>query len=281
MLASKDQGSPQSGSFTVMPSRSSPRSKWLLREPSPSAEARLFCFPYAGAGATMYDRWPRVIGDAEVCPLQPPARQNRIREPHYLTYETLAEELIGQIGEHLDRPFAIFGHCSGALPGVEVTRALQRTGALLPARLFVSAQVAPQDGPFGRMLALDRAELREELASIVTAQGGTPSEVLLDLGVGLLEADLEANRRYVVAEPPSLDCPVTAIGWRWDDVVPASRMDGWSSVSSTVRHVVLDGSHFDFLDGPESLIEELAADLRFGGPGQPTITDLGPREDQP
>ena len=105
--------------------------------------------------------------------VQPPGRQNRIREPHYETYEQLATALIEFLSPYLDRPFAFFGHCSGALPGVEVTRQLAAAGLPLPRRLFVSAQVAPHDGPYGRLLELDREGLRDELAHIiVTARCG-------------------------------------------------------------------------------------------------------------
>lgn len=136
------------------------KTRWLLRQPDPEAGTRLFCFPYSGCGATMYERWPRRLGDVEICLVQPPGRQNRIREPHYQTYEQFAAELIESLSPHLDRPFAFFGHCSGALPGAEITRQLAAAGLPLPRRLFVSAQVAPHDGPYGRLLGLERDELR-------------------------------------------------------------------------------------------------------------------------
>src|SRR5258708_8406714 len=130
--------------------------RWLLRQPDPDVGVRLFCFPYSGSGATMYERWPRRLGDAEVCLVQPPGRQNRIREPHYETYQRLAAELIEFLSPYLDRPFAFFGHCSGALPGVEVTRHLAAAGLPLPRRLFPSAPVAPPHRPHGRLPHLAR-----------------------------------------------------------------------------------------------------------------------------
>jgi hypothetical protein len=55
-------------------------SRWFLREPSAESGARLFCLPYSGCGASMYRRWPRFLGDIEVCPVQFPGRENRFRE---------------------------------------------------------------------------------------------------------------------------------------------------------------------------------------------------------
>jgi surfactin synthase thioesterase subunit len=244
-----------------MVSSSVKRPRWLLRQPDPEAAVRLFCFPYSGSGATMYERWPRRFGDVEVCPVQPPGRQNRIREPHYETYEQLAAGLIEFLSPHLDRPFAFFGHCSGALPGVEVTRQLAAAGLPLPRRLFVSAQVAPHDGPYGRLLELEREELRDELAHIIVSMGGQPSDALLDLGLNLLVKDVEANKRYIVPGPLDLPCGITAIGWSDDREIPMQLMGGWRASSANCRYVLLDGGHFEFLGAPPALLAEIARDL--------------------
>ncbi|TDB87230.1 thioesterase [Actinomadura sp. KC216] len=238
--------------------------KWLLRSPDPDAGVRLFCFPYSGSGATMYERWPRRLGDIEICLVQPPGRQNRIREPHYETYEHLAEELIEFLVPYLDRPFAFFGHCSGALPGVEVTRQLAAARLPLPRRLFVSAQVAPHDGPYGGLLEKDRDGLRETLAELITNMGGTPDDTLLDFGLDLLIQDVEANKKYVVPEVLDIPCGITAIGWSDDREIPLSLMGGWNAVTADCRQVMLDGGHFAFLAAPQALLDLIAGDLSAG-----------------
>lgn len=240
------------------------KTRWLLRRPDPAAGVRLFCFPYSGSGATMYDRWPRRLGDVEICLVQPPGRQNRIREPHYGTYERLAADLIEHLSPYLDRPFGFFGHCSGALPGVEVTRQLAAAGLRLPRRLFVSSQVAPHDGPYGRLLELSREQLRGELADIIVNMGGQPTDTLLDLGLDLLVKDVEANRRYTVPQPLDLPCGVTVIGWRDDQQIPVQLMGGWRESSADCRYVLLDGGHFAFLAAPAALLAALTRDLAAG-----------------
>src|SRR5262245_61029676 len=106
--------------------------RWLLRRPSADAAARVFCFPHSGVGASMYHRWPRRIGSIEVCLIQRPARENRIREPHYETYEALASALADYLPPYLDKPFGFFGHCGGALPGVELAHQLHAAGLPAP-----------------------------------------------------------------------------------------------------------------------------------------------------
>lgn len=235
--------------------------RWLLRKPSGDAPARIFCFPYAGCGASMYRSWPNRIGPAEVCLLQPPGRETRLREPHYGTYEALAEDLAEFLRPYLDRPFAFFGHCSGALPGFETARQLARRGLPGPARLFVSSEVAPHDGPYGRFLSMTDDELAPELEALVAAMGGQLHPALLKLSLGVLRADVEANKRYRYAEPVRIPAAITAIGWRDDDVVGAELMDGWRRYTNDLRFVLLDGAHYSFLHAPEALLAEIAADM--------------------
>ncbi|MFD0382099.1 thioesterase II family protein [Streptomyces stramineus] len=63
-----------------------------------------------------------------------PGRENRLREPHYGTYEELAEQLVEALLPHFDRPFAFFGHCGGALPGFATALLLARSGLPTPGR---------------------------------------------------------------------------------------------------------------------------------------------------
>lgn len=234
--------------------------RWLLRRPDPDARARLFLFPYSGCGASMYQAWPRAIDGIDVCLIQPPARQNRIADAHYGTYEDMAAALVEYLQPHLDRPFAFFGHCGGALPGFEVTRQLAAAGLPLPARVFVSGQVAPQDGPYSRMFDLDRDGLRAELAHIITNLGGEPTGPLLEMGVDVLAKDLAANQRY---EPGPVTVPVgvTAIGWTDDTEIPMKLMGGWQDTTADCRFVELAGGHFAMLSAPEALLAEFRRDL--------------------
>src|SRR5260370_12370806 len=139
------------------------RTRMLLRSPKDDVPARLFCFPYSGIGASMYSKWPARIGDTEVCPVQLPGRENRIREPHYQTYELLAEQVAEELSPYFDRPFGFFGHCGGALPVFAATLHLARQQSPTPACLFVSSQVAPPDGPSRRFLRMTTRALPAKL----------------------------------------------------------------------------------------------------------------------
>jgi surfactin synthase thioesterase subunit len=209
----------------------------------------------------MYHRWPRRIGPVEVCLIQPPARENRIRDPHYGTYEALASALVEYLPPYLDRTFGFFGHCGGALPAVELTHQLHAAGLPTPHRVFVSSQVAPHDGPYGRFLELDADALAAELRQLTISLGGTPTPALIEMGLDLLSLDLEANRRYRPASRRRLPCGITVIGWTEDREIPMHMMRGWRDLSASCRFALLDGKHYDFLAAPAALLAEIERDF--------------------
>jgi surfactin synthase thioesterase subunit len=236
-------------------------SKWFLKEPVEDAEFRLFCFPYSGCGASMYRAWPERLGPVEFVRLQLPWRENRMREEHFGTYEQLASDLVPAIADYLDRPYGVFGHCGGALPAFETVLRAEAEGLRAPARCFMSSQVAPQDGPYGRYLGLTEEGLRGELTKLLSALGAdNPSPDLLDLFLEVLQADLEANKRYYKAEPTKISCPITLIGWDNDDEVPPDVMTGWEAWAPVEKHL-LQGTHYTFLEAPPALQELLRRDL--------------------
>jgi surfactin synthase thioesterase subunit len=230
--------------------------KWLLRRPKDDAAARLFCFPYSGLGASMYSRWPESTGAVEVCAVQLPGRENRIREPHYGEYADLAEQAATALRPYLDRPFGFFGHCGGALAAFATAVRLHDEGGPVPDCLFMSSQVAPHEGPYGRFLSMSDDELRGELAELTRALGGRPDADVIDLGLGVLRADITANQHYRLDAPVVLPGALHAIGWTDDTEIRPDQMGGWRGYAAPDRFTaeVLPGGHHTFLDAPDELL---------------------------
>ncbi|RFC72186.1 thioesterase [Streptomyces sp. AcE210] len=234
---------------------------WLLRKPSQDAAARVFCFPYSGVGASMFNAWPARFGaddGVEVCAVQLPGRENRMREPHYGTYEELAGHLVEALTPYLDRPFAFFGHCAGSLPAFETARLLAARELPLPERVFVSAQVAPHDCPHDRFLDMTDDELKAELEFLAVSRGGTAHPALIELGLAVLREDLGANRVYAMERPVRVPFDITVLHWSDDPEVTHDELKGWDAYADGVAFPVLDGGHYDFLKAPDALMERLA-----------------------
>jgi medium-chain acyl-[acyl-carrier-protein] hydrolase len=108
-------------------------------------KVRLFCFPFAGAGASVYRNWHHTLPKSiEVCPVQLPGREERLLEVPFTCLELLVVELSKVIEPYLDRPFAFFGHSMGASISFELARHLRRMNQPLPVHLFISGRRAPQ-----------------------------------------------------------------------------------------------------------------------------------------
>ncbi|MBJ7903855.1 thioesterase II family protein [Streptomyces sp. DSM 110735] len=240
--------------------RPSGRNPWLPHRPSADAVARVFLIPYSGCGASMYRQWPRHRDGVDFVPVELPGHETRFAEPNFTTYQELAQAMIPGLEDHLDVPFAFFGHCGSALAAYEVSAELARTGKPAASQLYVSSEVAPQDGPAGRFLSMDDTELTAELEGLMRRLGGNPSPDILSFYLEILRADVDTNKRYIVPDPFRLPGPITAIGWTEDDEIPYADMTGWKKCGETTA-VLLEGHHHKFMEAPDSLLDLMAANL--------------------
>src|SRR5438552_2333015 len=150
---------------------------WVLRpRPDPRARLRLFCFPYAGGGASQFRTWAEGLPpEVELCPVQLPGREGRLRETPFTRIAPLVAALVTALRGYLDTPYAFFGHSLGALVGFELARALRRTGGPGPRGLLVSAYRAPDlPDPDPPLHLLSSPAFWDELRRL----NGTPPEVL-------------------------------------------------------------------------------------------------------
>jgi hypothetical protein len=79
-------------------------------QPKPQARLRLFCFPYAGGGIVVYRTWPNHLPpDVEVCAIQLPGRDSRLRESPFVHLPGLINALAEGLTPKLTQPYAFFG----------------------------------------------------------------------------------------------------------------------------------------------------------------------------
>jgi medium-chain acyl-[acyl-carrier-protein] hydrolase len=240
---------------------------WILRpRPRPAAQVRLFCFPYAGVGASAYRAWQAALPpEIEACGVQPPGRENRFREPLVPAISGLAAAAADGLQPHLDKPFAFFGHSLGALVSFEVARLLRRRGVRSPLHLFVSACRAPQlpdpHPPLHGLPAVDFVrEVRDRYDAIPAAVAD--NEEMLQLVMPVVRADFEAFETYLYSADTPLDCPISCFGGTQDRFANPEELKGWQRQTNREFRLRLHpGGHF-FLQSAESeVLEELAAEL--------------------
>jgi medium-chain acyl-[acyl-carrier-protein] hydrolase len=229
-------------------------SRWIeCSRPRPGARARIFTLPYSGGGASLFRTWGADLPpELEVCAIQLPGREVRIREPPFRTAEALVEALRPELTPRLDLPFVIFGHSMGAVVAYALARALVRAGGPRPHKLLVSARPAPHLAPrHSPIHPLPDHELIDVLSRRYQA---IPAAVLhepelLALLLPMLRADLTLAETFH-ADPAPLPLPIHAFGGRHDHTVSVAELDAWRAhTAHTFTLETLDGGHF-FLNEP-------------------------------
>lgn len=248
----------------------------------PAARLRLFCLPYAGAGASLFHAWSRVLPHGiQVCPIQLPGRENRLREPAPTELASLVRDLAAAIAPALDLPFAIFGHSMGAAIAFELARHLRHRGAARPDHLLLAAFRAPHLPPsLPPLAALPRPVF---LDAVQGRYGRFADEILnepalLDLVIPILRADLAMIETYQCAGELPLDCPITVFGGANDRSVTMAELEEWRCHTVAAFEVVtVPGGHLFLKDARDELLGEIVRRLPGGSPSPVDSEEHVPR----
>lgn len=223
---------------------------WLVRfQPRQGARLRLFCFPFAGAGASVYSAWRDLHSDIELIAAQLPGRENRFQEAPLRTIRAMVDGLAEAIRPYAHEPYAFFGHSMGAIIAFELAGRFRADGLRGPSHLFASARPAPHC-PY-RLRPIHNVPDDEFLEQIRRRWGnGIPPAILqdpefLELFVPVLKADVAAIETYTHSRDGHLDCPITAFGGDEDQSVSRDDLCAWRLYTSgPFRQVMLPGGHF-------------------------------------
>jgi surfactin synthase thioesterase subunit len=252
----------QSGATLMQPDRS------VWTEPAcpdgARPKLRLYCFPYAGAGAAVFRPWWNEISRGiEVCGIQLPGRGVRFLEPRYTRVKPLVRALADDLWPLPDLPFALFGHSLGALLAFEFARELRRRGHE-PMQLIVSGLPAPQmSAASPRVSNLPEAEFLAALKAL----NGIPEQLLgepefLRIMLPVLRDDFEMLETYTYEPEPPLACRISAYAGRNDPRSPVEDLIFWRpQTSGGFSCRIFPGGHFFIDTGRRALLSAVSVDL--------------------
>ncbi|HEY2647254.1 MAG TPA: alpha/beta fold hydrolase [Candidatus Acidoferrales bacterium] len=234
----------------------------------PDAGQRLFCFPHAGVGPSVFRGWAdQLAADAEVCLIQFPGREGRIRETPFMSIAELLPGLIEDMAALLDRPYAFYGHSLGATVAFECALNLRRNQLPQPVHIFVGASPAPRlpwDHSPMRSLSEDRF-----LSEMEKRYGALPPEVISDaemraLVLPVLRADITMIEKYIYSLETPLDCDITAFGGLKDHMVKRSELEAWrEQTSGRFRLQMFDGNHLFLKSHKDQLLISVAGEMNL------------------
>jgi surfactin synthase thioesterase subunit len=237
-----------------------------LSRPAPAPEAawKLYCFPWSGAGAGVYRPWGDLAGDdIDVSAVTYPGRERRFGEEALASVEAIADNVLPELLDDIDRPYALFGHSLGAFVAHACARRLTAQGRR-PAWAFVAGSPPPgiQRGPMNHNLAD-----QEFLEAVGSALDG-PDEMLSDpdfaaMILPTLRADVRAAEVYGLTAKGGLDCPVTTFAGTRDPSATPDDMRLWRSLATgDFASNTISGDHM-FVTGPgqAAIVSVIAATL--------------------
>jgi len=227
---------------------------------------RLFVFPNAGGGPSMFRRWRGALGrDIDVCPVLLPGRENRLRETAIDRIDDLVAALEQGLAPAMDRPFAFLGHSMGTALAFELAHRLRARGASQPRVLALAGRRAPhRTSHHDPVHDQPDAVLIEKLREL----GGTPEEIfdseeLMTLLLPMIRADFTLVETYRPdLARPLLDIPMLVYGGEEDEDAPREELVAWQELTEeTLRVTVMPGGHFFLHDDPSAFLGGLFNDL--------------------
>ena len=260
---------------------------WLIfHHPNPGATIRLFCFPFAGGGAATFRPWTQYLDPRiELVAIEPPGRQTRLDESPIRKVATFVQRLVPALLPFLDKPFAVYGHCLGALTLFETVRTVIREHRLAPMHVFVSGARPPDE--------LHRHQDFETklLEKLLTAPGYSvfepvyrqPDEVLAEailqfnvlatesllsdpelrrLILPVIRAEFEMSSKYRYAAEAPWDVPITCLTGIRDAYVSPENARSWSRFTTQrFQLFMVDTEHFLVVDDDQFVIRVLNREL--------------------
>ncbi|MBV8993578.1 MAG: thioesterase [Pseudonocardiales bacterium] len=243
---------------TLLPSTRGRRGPW--------AGPRLFCLPYAGGSARIFDDWDRDLPDSiEVCALELPGRGLRYNEEPLAKLDLILQDLLNTVLPYADESLAILGYSYGAFLGFELALRLEQDHGVAVRHLFAAAaRAAVWEPKFPPGFELSDEEFRARLR----AMNGTPSAVLgheelMDLMIPSLRADFSVADHYSYQPGPLLNCPITAFGGAEDGIVSWESVEAWRACTNgRFAAYRMPGDHFFLRSARTSFLRAVASELR-------------------
>jgi surfactin synthase thioesterase subunit len=213
------------------------------------AQARLFCFPFAGGSAAVFAGWEKKLGpEIEVWAAQPRGRGMRFSEPLHQSVAEMVQDYLQVLHAYLDLPFAFYGHSFGALLALELTQQLWVDGLPLPGHLFIGASAPPVAGLIHPRIS----HLSDEgfVTAVQERYAGIPESVLkeselMEIFLPALKADFSAYETFDRNCVTQVRCPITALAGSDDAVIAPDVMQEWrrhTEISFDLR--IIPGDHF-------------------------------------
>jgi medium-chain acyl-[acyl-carrier-protein] hydrolase len=234
----------------VTPSRTpAVESPWFAPlSPGRQHSWRVLALPQAGAGCAAFVECASAVGtDIAIWGLNLPGRQARFREPSITDLHQLVAATTSAIRPLADRPYVLFGYCSGALLAYLVATAARSAGVPAPKALVVASYPAPQHANPPRNL---HTLPPDTFWPQVLSYGGFDAGLVAqsehrEIFEPALRADYQALSTFRYRPEPPLATPIVALAGSRDPFLDKRGLAAWAErTTAGFRCQLLDAEHW-------------------------------------
>lgn len=206
-----------------------------IKETSPFDNNRLFCFPYAGGGASIFRNWQDMFDEVEVYPVQYPGRENRIMEKSISNMKVLVDEIYNELKNIIEEcPFVMFGHSLGTKVVYELALKIYDEKKIWPKGIVVSGGKAPNLIEKNPICNLEDEKFIKEL---VKRYSSIPDEIaqnieLMNVFLPTLRADFFMDEKYINKKTNKIGCPVMGLIGTDDTEMTLDDLKKWGDLTN-------------------------------------------------
>ena len=222
--------------------------------------------PFAGGSVYSYNGILKYLPDhIRAKSLELPGRGRRSNEALLTNLHDMVDDLLPEILDESDHPFAIYGHSMGTLLGYLIANKLVLENKSLPKCIFLTGRggpTIPKKDRYNHLLPKD--DFIRKLESL----GGCPPEVLNDPYLmeyfePIIRADFEAVEVYQHRARKPLDLPIYVITGT-EENISDDEIDAWQKETTyELKKEKLAGDHFFILDHEEELARMISMALSY------------------
>ncbi|OKP83966.1 hypothetical protein A3844_21060 [Paenibacillus helianthi] len=213
---------------------------------------KLFCIPYAGASATIFNKWKRMNKDIGIVPIELKGRGSRMREPLYKTLKEAVDDvylrIIDQIDAHSE--YSLFGHSMGGLIVFELVHRIINEKIKMPQKIFISGCTCPRERENKQVHLLPKELFFNKIFEL----GGTDALVfendeLTDLFGPILRADYKITEEYVANNHRKIKSDLFILYGDSDMGSKGEKLINWKNeTSGHCDFQKFEGGHFFIID---------------------------------
>ncbi|HBM4377558.1 TPA: thioesterase II family protein [Enterococcus faecium] len=219
-----------------------------------NAKVNLFCFTFAGSSASFFAPWKNYFNkDINFIPVLYPAREKRISEPMPNKVDSLVNDFISDNKGLFKKPYAIWGHCSGALIGLEVA---YREG--LNGNWPIGCIISGCEPPIHVKQSLEKRSIvsktsDQDIIDDLSLYGLIPKTILQDemflkYFIPIYRKDLKVFSSYDYLRDTKLQCPALILNGSNDSLVSEKKLNDWVNYfQKEIKYKTFKGSHH-FID---------------------------------